>query len=274
MRALYFFLFLVGIFQTQIVLGQISPPGLGNTNLGAWGAFAFRQALDTTSQKQSVTYIGYARISHPDNFNAFQKPGMLIINEEFYNQFKQNWQYSIALSYRRQPEYIDTSPFSMDDPNIKQEFRIYSRFTYLWKNSRLKFAATFRQEFRKFFTLDFEHWNESYQFRSRIRFQLAVNLDQNKIHKIIFSGEQLFSISREIVLTKTWTKFSYKESRFCIYYSLDPKRTPFIFNLGYMNNLVGSKNVYSGHYIAADVIWENPLDLFKSKKGNHVEGLE
>jgi len=84
----------------------------------------------------------------------------------------------------------------------------------------------------------------------------------------------LFAISRTIDPTKEWSKFSYKESRFCIYYSIDLKKSPFIFNVGYMNNLVGIKNAYSGHYIAIDVIWENPLNLFKSKKGNHVEGLE
>ena len=144
----------------------------------------------------------------------------------------------------------------------------------MWKNPKLKFVATFRQEFRKFFTPHFQDWNESFQFRSRLRGQLALNFDKNKIHKLIFSTELLFSISKTLAPIPTWSKFNYKEGRFCLYYSIDPKKSPFIFNIGYMNNLVGSSNPYSGHYIATDIIWENPLDIFKSKKGNHVEGME
>ena len=269
-----YFIFSILIFTSKLSEAQISPPGLGNTNLSTWGAFALRQALDTTSQKQSVTYIGFAGISHPDNYNAFQKPGMLIINEEFYHQFHKSFQYSVALSYRRQHEYIDIAPFEKNEPSIKQEFRVYSRSSFLWKNSNLKFVGTFRQEFRKFFTPDFQDWNETYQFRSRVRSQLALNLDKNKIHKLILSAELLFSVSKTLSPTPTWSKFNYREGRFCLYYSIDPKKYPFIFNIGYMNNLVGTKNPHSGHYAALDIIWENPLDLFKSKKGNHVEGLE
>jgi hypothetical protein len=220
-----------------------------------------------------MTYVGLGRKSNPDNYNPLFKPAIFVINQEFYHQFHSRWQYSVALSYRRQNQYTDDPPYKFDNPKLEQEFRLYGRLSYIFKTSRLKLIPTYRQEFRKFYSPDFKSVEENFQLRSRFRLQLTVNLDARKIHRLIASSELLFSISKE---TKpgTWTNFAYRESRFSLYYSLSPKSLPFILNLGYMNNLVGTKNNYDVHYLAVDIIIENPFKLCQRTKENIKENLE
>lgn len=262
-------LYILTIFLllSQIVLGQISPPGLGKANTANWFALGVRQELDTVPDKgwQSMTYVGFGQKSNPDNYNPFYKPAIFVINQEFYHQFHKTWQYSFALSYRRQDEYFDTPPYEHETPRIKQEFRTYGRVSYIFKASRIKLIPTFRQEFRKFYSPDFKSIAEDFQFRSRFRLQLTVNLDKNKTHKLIVGSEQLFSISKQTT-PNIWTDFNYRESRFSSYYSLSPKTLPLIFNIGYMNNLVGNKTIADVHYLAFDIIIENPFKLTKREK--------
>ena len=253
---------------------QISPPGLGKTLTAGWVAFGVRQELDTVEGKgwQSMTYAGFGRKGNPDNYHLFYKSAIFILNQEFYHQFHNNWQYSLALSYRRQDEYLSDPPYEHDNPKLKQEFRLYSRFSYIFKISWMKLIPTFRQEFRKFYSPDFKPTNEDFQFRSRFRLQLTANLDRKKIHRLIVNSEQLFSASKENV-PNAWTNFKYKESRFSIYYSYSPKTSPFIFNIGYMNNLVGLKKSYAAHFLAFDVVIENPFKLQQRKKDDIKENF-
>lgn len=220
-----------------------------------------------------MSYIGVGRKSNPDNYDPFYKPAILVINQEFYHQFHRTWQYSLALSYRRQDEYLDNAPYEHNNPKLKQEFRLYGRFSYIFSTSRIKLVPTFRQEFRKFYSPDFQNINENFQFRSRFRLQLTANLDSKKRHRLIASSEQLFSISKENT-PDTWTEFNYRESRFSLYYSYSPKTVPFIFSVGYMNNLVGQKNPYDVHYLAFDIVIENPFKLRERPKDNIKENFE
>jgi len=257
------FLYLFG----DNVFSQISPPGLGKANVAGWFALGIRQELDTIAGKgwQSMSYIGLGRKSNPDNYNPYFKQGILIINQEFYHQFHNDWQYSLALSYRRQNEYSDEPPYESEDPKLKQEFRIYSRISYLFSSSHIKLTPTFRQEFRKFYAPHFKKASENFQLRSRFRLQLTVNLDHKKQHRLMVSSEQFFSVSRQNTSDK-WTGFNYRESRFTLYYSYLPETLPLIFNIGYMNNLVGQKNPYSVHCFGFDIVIENPFKLQQRKK--------
>ncbi|MCB9188140.1 MAG: DUF2490 domain-containing protein [Flavobacteriales bacterium] len=269
-------LLLITSFLIQnYIYGQISSPGLGKTNTADWIAFGVRQELDTIEGKgwQSMTYAGLGRKSNPDNYNLFYKPAIFIVNQEFYHQFHNDWQYSLALSYRRQDEYFDTPPYEHETPRIKQEFRIYGRFSYIFKTPRIKFIPTFRQEFRKFCSPDFKNITENFQLRSRLRLQLTVYLDKNKTHRLIASSEQLFSVSKETT-SNTWTNFNYRESRFSFYYSISPQALPLIFSLGYMNNLVGNKTTFDAHYLAFDIIVENPFNLRQRTKNKINENFE
>ncbi len=256
-------------------MAQISPPGLGKANTADWFAFGIRQELDTIESKgwQSMSYIGLGRKSNPDNYDPLFKRTIFVINQEFYHQFHSRWQYSVALSYRRQDEYLNNPPYEHSNPGLKQEFRFYGRFSYILKTARIKFVPTLRQEFRKFYTPGFKNLTENYQFRSRFRLQLTVNFDSKKTRRLIVSSEQLFSISKETP-PNTWTGFNYRESRFSLYYSLLPKTLPFIFSIGYMNNLVGLTKTYDVHYLAFDIVIENPFKLRQRTKESINENLE
>jgi len=251
---------------------QISPPGLGDANTAGWFAVGVRQELDTIKAVQSMSYIGLGVKSNPDNSNPFYKPAIIVLNQEFYHQFHKHWQYSGALSYRRQQEYSKTSPYESEDPSIKQEFRIYGRLVYVLKTSKIKLAFTYRQEFRKFYTPDFNNWPETFQLRSRFRAQFTLNLNANKTQRFICSAEALFSKSK--AATGDWSVLSYQESRFCLYYSVSPRNFPLIFNLGYMNDLLGHTAAHPVSYIAFDIIWENPFKLTQRKKEKITENVE
>ncbi|MDF7817082.1 DUF2490 domain-containing protein [Runella sp. MFBS21] len=253
----YGFLIVLGFTRC---LAQISPPGLGTAHTAEWFAIGIRQDLDTTKNKswQSMSYIGLGRKSNPDNFDPFYKPAIIVINQEFYHQFHPHWQYSLALSYRRQDEYLEKPPYSHDNEPLEQEFRVYSRLSYLLQTSRIKFTPTLRQEFRKFYTTHFKNLDEILQLRSRFRLQVTFNLDAKKIHRLIAGSEYLFAVSKKTA-TNAWTNFKYRESRFSLYYSLSPPKIPLVFSMGYMNNIIGVSSPLSVHYAAFDVVFQNPF---------------
>ena len=239
---------------------QFSPPAVGKANNASWFAFGIKQALDTVHKKESTTYIGIGRKSTPDDNDAFNKMAILVLNQEFSNRYAKHWQYGYALSYRRQNEYESTAPFDAADPSIRQEFRLYGRYTYLTGINKLKWKTTLRQEYRKFFNPDFTKSNEDYQLRTRLKTQLNFDLGTKKIHHLIGSAEILFSTSKKFKPTSEWTNFEYKDSRFGLYYQLTPREIPFTFDFGYGYNLIGKGAKKSGvNFLAVDVVWNNPF---------------
>nr|AGU11772.1 hypothetical protein [uncultured organism] len=264
--------FLLCLFATP-AFAQISPPGLGTGHTADWIAVGVRQDLDSLKKWESMSYIGMGRKSNLDSYNPFYKSSILVLNQEFYYRFQKHWQSSFALSYRRQDEYVDQYPFEHENPPFQQEFRLYSRLSYILETPRLKFVPTFRQEFRKFFTPSFTKEAESFQLRSRLRLQLTVNLDAEKVHRLIISSEQLFSAS-ELSYPNRWTGLVYHESRFVGYYSLSPKSLPLIFDLGYMADRLGATSPSYVHYLALDVIWKNPFGHHRNAKRAPTGNLE
>lgn len=269
---LYFVVFALSWFVINSTTAQISPPGLGKAQNAAWFAVGVRQELDTIEGKgwQSMSYIGVGHKSNPDNYNPFHNPGILVLNQEFYHQFHSNWQYSLALSYRRQAEYLDEAPYERADPRMQQEFRFYSRFSYIFNSQRVKLVPTLRQDFRKFYDPDFGRVDETIQLRTRFRLQITTTLDNKEQHRIVAGSEQLFATSK-LISTDTWTGFKYNESRFTLYYSYTPSDSPFIFNIGYMNNLIGNQKPFSVHHLAFDIIIENPFS-FRTQDKSKIKG--
>jgi hypothetical protein len=257
----YLFSIVLFWFLGGSAYSQISPPGLGKAHTADWFALGIRQKLDTLGGRgwQSMTYVGMGRKSNPNNNDPFYKPAIWVLNQEFYNQFHPNWQYSMALSYRRQDEYEDRPPYEHDTPEIRQEFRVYGRLYYQFSTPRVKIVPILRQEFRKYYAPDFTAIDENYQLRTRVRLQVTLNLDRNKRHKIVGSSEQLFSISKATDASEPWSEFDYRESRFSLYYSYSQKKLPLTYSLGYMNNLVGQTHPYQVHYLAFDIVLENPF---------------
>jgi len=256
MSALKFFLssiFLV--LYTANCNAQLSPPGLGTTQSAFWGAVGVRQQLD--AKNTSVTYVGIGRISEPEgDANPFKKQSIIVLNQEFYHKLNTRWQYSYALSYRRQNQYSSKEPYGAEWPTIHQEFRGYGRISYTTKIASVKWKSTFREEVRKFYTHDFETVADDFQLRSRFKTQATIPLDNHSESSLIGSAEALFSIGNDD--TEGWSNFEYKESRFCLYYSYSPDSMPVTFDIGYMNDLIGhGHHIKDANYLAFDIILEN-----------------
>lgn len=238
---------------------QLSPPGLGKAKTASWFAFGIKQSLDSLEHKVSTTYVGLGYKSDPDNNNPSTNMAILVLNEEISNRYHQNWEYSYALSYRRSNLYDSSAPYEELNPAIEQEFRVYGRYSYITGNNGFKWKNTIRQEFRKFYNPDFTNTDENFQLRTRLKTQLNVDLGTQNIHHIIVSAEALFAISKENYPKSDWSKFSYKESRLGLYYSITPQNIPFTFDLGYMHNIIGKSDVINVNYVALDVVWRNPF---------------
>lgn len=262
-------LFTVICIHTSVA--QISPPGMGESNTASWFAFGVRQSLDSANKIQSFSYAGLGRISGPQSNNPVKYPDILVLNQEFYHQFHRHWKYSLALSYRNQDEYTDEKSFNDISPLHKQEIRLYGRYIYELKINNLKIVATCRQEFRSFFDPGFNQVNDRYQLRSRFRVQAAFTLDDARIHRLTGSVEALFSTTQFMMPEQHWSAFQYKETRICFYYSIDPKNSPLIYSIGYMNDLIGKQSMKSVSYLAVDVIWENPFKTFKREVLKPIE---
>ncbi|SEK77909.1 DUF2490 domain-containing protein [Parapedobacter koreensis] len=256
------FLFIALFSYFPVVFAQISPPGLGSTATASWIAFGIKQNLNAENTKSSTTYLGFGRISDPHlGSNPARHPAIMVLNQEFYHQFADRWQYSYALSYRRQNQYQESDAhFVPDSIPIQQEFRLYGRMAYTHPLGKSKWTNTFRQEVRKYFDPDFGAVEENIQFRTRAKTQLTIPLDVDGNQKIVGGAEALFAISEENVPGHEWSPFAYKESRFTCYYSFQPSKSPLTLDIGYMNNLIGhGHHTKDVQYIALDVIWNNPF---------------
>lgn len=241
-------------------LAQISPPGLGKAKTASWFAIGLRQNLDSLNKRNALTYFGYGMVSDPEgSSNPFVKQAIMVLNHERYNHFAKHWQYSYALSYRRQNSYSDIEPYHKE--GIDQEFRLYGRISYLLSEGKWKWTNTARQEFRKYFTADFTKADENLQFRTRLKSQLSYDLGPAD-QKLILSAEALFATSLMNYPRAQWKSFQYKESRFALYYSRKLPNTPLSMDVGYMNNLINnSSHPIDVHYVALDLIWNLPYKI-------------
>lgn len=248
---------LLGTIINVNCLAQFSPPGLGEANTASWFAIGMKQLLNEKETTTSATHLGLGRISNPDAYNPFEKSSIYVVNEEVTHQFRKNWKYSAALSYRWQNKYKDTQPYDLDTPNARQELRIYSRFSYLNSFNKMDYSFSYRPELRFFYNPDFSSATKNTQFRSRFRAKAAFNLNALETHKISTTAEALFSTTR----TNSWSSFEYQEIRFCLYYSMKFPKQKLTFNLGYMNDLIGKHSITDVHYLAFDFMINHPFSI-------------
>lgn len=246
---------------------QTVPPGLGKTNLSSWIAVGVKQDLDSIKDKgwSSSTYAGIGRVSNQNSHNPFKYPGVFIINQEFYNRFHYRWEYSLALSYRKQDVYLKDVPYSHADPPYKNELRLYSRFSYLWKTNFMDITPTVRQEVSKYYTPEWSDFSEDWRLRTRFRLKFDIPLNNKENKRFILYSEQLFSTSRNQT-SGSWSQFKYADSRFSFYFSMSPQNIPVTFNFGYMLNWINATPNYTGHYFAIDVILKNPFSVPANKQ--------
>lgn len=232
---------------------QLSPPGLGDTNDAFWAAIGVSQKV--SEKNTSVTYVGEGRISGPESHDLMHEQSIFVVNEEMYHSFAPGWNYSYALSYRRQNEYGDDE-VANEAMAIQQEFRLYARLSHTKPVGSLKWKNTIRQEARKFYTPDFNNPEDIFQLRTRLKTQLSVPLGVSS--KVTGSAEALFSASDET--HSGWGRYGYHESRFCLYYTYTPQSMPVTFDVGYMNDLMGyGHDVADAGYLAFDIVVQNPF---------------
>jgi hypothetical protein len=229
--------------------GQISPPGLGDTNTAAWAALGVKEQLD--SLNALTVYAGVGRISGPGSDNPVNKPSIGVLNAELYHIFSKHFKYSYAMSYRRQSQYSGAYPHFLEHPAVKQEFRAYGRLAYSLKaNNGSKYSLTLRQEVREFFAPDFNAQSYELQLRTRLKAGVWVPLGSNA-NGLTGTAEALFSISDK---QGSWDNYAYKESRFCLYYTYVPA-SHMVVDIGYMNDLMGyGHHIADASYLAVDVV--------------------
>ena len=249
------------LFIYNTSFAQISPPGLGKAKTASWLAVGLKRNLDSLKKKSALTYVGLGTISDPQgNSNPFQKQAILVLNHERYNHFAKHWQYSYALSYRRQNSFESDAPYAKD--GLEQEFRLYGRISYLLKQGDWKWTNTWRQEFRKFLDADFHKAEENLQFRSRLKSQLSYDLGSAG-QKLTLSAEALLASSLMNDPNPYWKPLKFKESRFAFYYSRNIPKIPISMDLGYMNDLIiTDHSPVDVHYIALDLIWNLPFKKY------------
>lgn len=249
--------FLSFLLFSICINAQVSPPGLGDTNGASWFALGMKQ--DLNEKIESMTYVGLGLKSDEENYNITSKPAIIVINQEFYHQLDKHWKVSYALSYRKQMEY------SMDDDieniSTQNEMRIYGRVAYSTSIGKVKLTQTVRQEARKFVDHHWKNTDEPIQLRSRLKSQISVPIDLENHHTITGGAEILFATNKHN-LSKEWSRFKYKESRFTLFYTFRPQNTPLAISLGYMNNLIKKNATHSTHYASIDITWENPFKIF------------
>ncbi|MAZ26650.1 MAG: hypothetical protein CL868_06175 [Cytophagaceae bacterium] len=249
---------LVGTFYiSQSIKAQFTPPGLGEIHTGEWFAVGFKQNLDDSHQVTNSTYMGMGRSSRPDDYNPGERASIYVVNEEISNHFAKHWKYSGALSYRWQDRYSEIPPYAKDSPDARQEIRTYGKLSYQIGSHTLEFSSTYRPELRFFFDPYFKRFEETMQFRSRFKEKLSWSLDHALRKKLLLSTELLFATEKQ----EHWDKWRYKESRFCLYFSYTNPSNKMVFDVGYMNELLGKTFRKDIHYIAFDVILKNPFTI-------------
>jgi len=227
---------------------QLSPPGLGDTKAAFWSALGVKQRLD--AKDALLVYAGVGRVSGPQGSNLFNDPSIAVVNAELYHTLSPSLKYSYALSYRRQDHYDYSLTDYADAPTVTQEFRAYGRVSYSLKASFAKYSLTLRQEVREFFDTGFTPDSNELQLRTRLKAGMAIPLD-NHGNSLTGTAETLFSVTNK----NGWDTFGYKESRFCLYYTYAPASAPVVFDVGYMNDLVGQGHGHTdAGYLAIDVV--------------------
>lgn len=226
------------------------------TNISSWYAVGLDHTSEKRKRLEGSGYFGFAAISDPDNYNPTTKPGIWIFNYVLMHKLNKGWQYGLCFSYRRDYQYNDDAPFELADPGLRQEYRARGRVEWTRKIKRYDIAITFRQEFRKFYTTDFQHWPLSYSIRSRLRFRVKAAVSSNQRHHLIGMVEGLFSADRFHKQVDKWTNYTYDDTRFVLFYTYQPQGSFVNLQLGYMYNIIGTQPVNQVHSLAVCVGFE------------------
>ncbi|MEJ0029213.1 MAG: DUF2490 domain-containing protein [Bacteroidota bacterium] len=218
---------------------QISPPGLDDTRAVAWGAIGFSQQIGP--KWQTTIYLGASRESNPDNYSLLNKPAIAVIDVSGLYRFNDRWSLSGAISFRKQDVY------DVDDMEIRDEIRYYSRLYYRHKIKKISFTYSFRPEFRTYYNST----SVPYTYRFRLKAQVAIPLNQ--------SGSNQFILGNEIlnVAQPHFSDYKYSEDRLTSYFRHTFKKPAVIFDAGFMYQFLAGEGLIT--HLAFDVIFLDPF---------------
>lgn len=246
------YLFLI---LTQVAQAQIAPPGLGsNTRANVWMAVGLKQNLDSVGKWSSSTYLGFATQSSVDNVNVFERMGIFIVNESIQYRFGRGWNTSGTISYRRQQEYTETTPYQPKSNPFRQEMRYAIGVSKNWDT---KWELDLKQEFRKFYDPGFRDWKEPTIWRTRLKVQRRFTLKNIPDWSVNTAVEMLISAG---YLTKEqhWESYAYKETRVTCFLNYQPSGSHVSYHIGYMIDLLHENRLEKPvHYVSLNILFNN-----------------
>jgi hypothetical protein len=250
-------------------MGQISPPGMDDTNVVAWGAIGINQQI---GKKWAVTvYGGAARESNPNNTNLLQKQAIVVFNQETQYQFNSHWLLSFCSSFRIQDRYKEDAPSELQNPPLRDEARLYLRLYYKHSLRKIGMTYSFRPEYRAFYDTHWNHWDGTpFELRFRLKAQANIPLNASKTNQFILANEFLSATDdqRNANHELHWSAYRFTEDRFTTYLRHVFTKQSIIADIGMMHQIKYDKG--KSDYIAQfafDILFQNPF--WKPKNGGH-----
>jgi hypothetical protein len=249
------------LLETGCVLGQISPPGMDDTNAVSWGAVGMNQQI---SKRWSTTmYVGYARESNPDNFSLLTKSAIFVANQETQYLFNTKWQLAFCSSFRIQNRYIKEAPYTSNEPSLRDELRFYSRLYYRNHIGKINITYSFRPELRLFYDQHLTRWDSSpEELRFRFKIQANIPLNEEKSNLFIVGNEWLSATDKKSNPDGMiyWSSYRFTEDRFTTYLRHILKKPALIIDVGMMHQIRidDHKAKYIVHF-GFDFLFQNPF---------------
>ncbi len=265
------FLWLTILVTTLVTKGtaQITPPGLEGSRLVGWVALGFTQAIN--SKLALATYVGTSTQSSFGDYNLLEKPAISVINQEVSYQFSPHWQALIAGSLRSQSLYEEEAPYELENPGIRREFRTYGRLFFRHKQGNVNWTHSFRPEYRRFYTADWQDWATPSQIRLRLKSQLSVSLNTAKTTQFIVANELLGAINRRTTspaIEPQWSSYRLTEDRFALFVRHLLPNPGLWVDTGLMNQFwwdTTSQKIRYTLYLSVDFIFRDPFSRKATK---------
>lgn len=265
--AMFFVVLLFSVLFGSSLYAQISPPGMDDTNAVLWGAAAVSQQIGKSWMVSA--YAGIARESDPDNWSLLRKQAIFVINQQTRYLLSKKWQLAFCSSLRKQKIYLDTEPYSVDDPSLRNELRYYLRLYYRTNTGRFNLTYSFRPELRNFYDNKWNHWHSSpEELRIRFKVQATLPLNKERSNQMILANEWLSATDekRNNNGELHWSSYVFTEDRLSMYWR-HVFGTHLIFDLGLMHQLkFADGHVQYIKQLAFDFIYQNPFGIPKAHR--------
>ena len=265
--------FWLTIFATTLVnkgTAQITPPGLDGSRVVGWVALGFTQAIN--SRLALATYAGTSTQSSLGDYNPLGKPAISVINQEVSYQFTPHWQAVIAGSLRSQALYEEEAPYELKNPGIRQELRTYARLFFRHQHGKINWAHSFRPEYRRFYTANWQDWTTPLQIRLRLKSQFSIPLNRNQTTQLVVANELLSVIDKRTVppaIESRWSDYRLTEDRLALFVRhLLPKPDLWV-DTGLMNQFswdATNQKIRYTLYLSVDFIFRDPFKKKATKK--------